>query len=156
MFKNLLNSAIKFIVDNRPKLIRWILAGSLFMVLSTFFLYFFIDVCEFSTILATFLSAEVSTVLRYFVNSYWVFDKSRISFYSCWQYHLANASAFFVWWAVTNALIYMGMPYILAGILAVASSTLISLYTNFFWIWRKAIAKKSNRWVFLKRKELEP
>lgn len=139
----MMNALIYFVLGNKAKLARWLLAGLIFMGLSTFFLYFFIDICALETVLATFLAAEVSTVLRYFVNSYWVFSNARISIRSCWQYHLANAGAFFVWWVVTNILIMMGVPYVLAGIFAVASSTLISFYTNFFWIWRKVTAKKN-------------
>lgn len=141
MITKIIQDLMKFFITNADKLIRWLVAGLVFMGVSTYFLYFFVDVCSFGIILATFLTAEVSTLLRYFVNNYWVFNKTRFSFTSCWQYHLANAGAFVVWWTVTNILIAMGVPYLLAGILAVASSTLISLYTNFFWVWRKAIKK---------------
>lgn len=132
-----LEFATNFLVQNGGELLRWLFAGLLFMFLSTGFLYIFVDVLQINILLATFLSAESSTLLRFVVNSYWVFEVRKLSFRECWQYHLANAGAFLVWWSVTNFLIYFGINYLVASVLAIGSSTLISLTTNFFWIWKK-------------------
>jgi putative flippase GtrA len=120
------------------------IVGFGFLFVSTGFLYLFVDLLRLPILWATFLSAESSTLLRFFVNSFWVFAVKKPSFRECWQFHIANAGAFFVWWSVTNALIYFGIHYLLAGILAVGSSMLLSLYTNFFWIWRKRLKDKSS------------
>ena len=140
----LLESTTNFLAQNGGKLLRWLFAGLAFLFLSTGFLYLFVDILKINMLLATFLSAESSTLLRFVVNSYWVFKVRKLSFRECWQYHLANAGAFFVWWSVTNVLIYFDVHYLLAGILAVGSSTLLSLYTNFFWIWRKRLTERSS------------
>lgn len=131
------------IKTNITKLVKWLIVGLGFLFISTGFLYLFVDLWRIPILWATFLSAESSTLLRFFVNSFWVFGVKKPSFRECLQYHLANAGAFFIWWSATNVLIYFGVHYLLAGILAVGSSTLLSLYTNFFWIWRKRLTDRS-------------
>ena len=135
---------ISIIKNNFAKLIRWLILGFSFVFVSTGFLYLFVDFLQIPILWATFLAAESSTVLRFIANSFWVFGVKKLTFRECWQFHLANAGAFFVWWSVTNALIYFGTHYLLAGILAVGSSMFLSLYTNFFWIWRKRLTDNSS------------
>ena len=135
---------INLIKKNITKLVKWLILGLAFVFISTGFLYLFVDVLRIPILWATFLSAESSTLLRFIANSFWVFGVKKPTLLECWQFHLANAGAFFVWWTVTNALIYYGTHYLLAGILAVGSSMLLNLYTNFFWIWRKRLTDKSS------------
>ena len=135
---------INLIKKNITKLVKWLILGLAFVFISSGFLYLFVDVLRIPILWATFLSAESSTLLRFIANSFWVFGVKKPTFLECWQFHLANAGAFFVWWTVTNALIYYGTHYLLAGILAVGSSMLLNLYTNFFWIWRKRLTDKSS------------
>lgn len=128
---------IGFVNQNRRKLLRWFAAGLVFMGISTALLYAFVDLLGLSVPIATLLTAEASTLLRFIVNHYWVFGLREPTIKDCVQYHIANAGAFAIWWFTANALALLGMHYLLAGVVAVACSTLFSLSTNFFWIWRK-------------------
>jgi len=136
-YVRLVRATLGFISQNRDKLLRWFAAGLAFMGISTAFLYGFVDLLGFSVPVGTLLTAEASTLLRFLVNHYWVFGLRNPTIKNCIQYHIANAGAFAVWWGTANVLTLLGMHYLLAGIAAVACSTLLSLATNFFWIWRK-------------------
>ena len=127
----------EFIKQNRYKLLRWFSAGLVFTGISTALLFGFVDILRLSVPIGTLLTAEIGTLLRFFVNHYWVFGLRNPTIKNCVQYHVANAGAFAVWWVTANTLTLLGMHYLLAGIAAVACSTLLSLSTNFFWIWRK-------------------
>lgn len=130
-------ATLAFVSQNRGKLLRWFAAGLAFMGISTALLFGFVDVLGLSVPIATLLTAEASTLLRFLVNHYWVFGLRNPTLKNCIQYHIANAGAFALWWATANILTLLGMHYLLAGIAAVACSTLLSLSTNFLWIWRK-------------------
>lgn len=116
---------------------RWFAAGLAFMVISTALLFGFVDLLGLSVPIGTLLTAEASTLLRFLVNHYWVFGLRNPTIRNCIQYHVANGGAFALWWITANVLALLGMHYLLAGIAAVACSTLFSLTTNFLWIWRK-------------------
>lgn len=133
----LVHGVVAFVSQNRSKLLRWFAAGLVFMGISTVLLYGFVDLLGLSVPVGTLATAEASTLLRFVVNHYWVFGLRNPTIRNCFQYHIANASAFALWWLTANALTLMGMHYLLAGIAAVACSTLLSLSTNFFWIWRR-------------------
>ncbi len=126
-----------FIKQNRYKLLRWFSAGLVFTGISTALLFGLVDILRLSVPIGTLLTAEIGTLLRFFVNHYWVFGLRNPTIKNCVQYHIANAGAFALWWATANILTLLGMHYLLAGIAAVACSTLLSLATNFLWIWRK-------------------
>jgi putative flippase GtrA len=133
----MVRAGLAFVSQNRGKLLRWFAAGLAFMGISTGLLYGFVELLGLSVPVGTLLTAEVSTLLRFLVNHYWVFGLRNPSLHNCIQYHIANAGAFAIWWITANALTLFGLHYLLAGIAAVACSTLFSLSTNFFWIWRK-------------------
>jgi putative flippase GtrA len=130
-------ATLGFVSQNRGNLLRWFAAGLVFMGISTALLYAFVDLLGLSVPVGTLLTAEASTLLRFLVNHYWVFGLRNPTLRNCIHYHVANAGAFAIWWFTANALTLLGMHYLLAGIAAVACSTLFSLSTNFFWIWRK-------------------
>lgn len=136
-YARVIRATIGFVSQNQGKLLRWFAAGLAFMGISTALLYGFVDLLGLSVPVGTLLTAEASTLLRFLVNHYWVFGLRNPTLRNCIQYHIANAGAFALWWATANALTLLGMHYLLAGIAAVACSTLLSLSTNFFWIWRK-------------------
>jgi putative flippase GtrA len=127
-----------FVSTNRGKLLRWFAAGLVFMGISTALLFGFVELLGLSVPIATLLTAEASTLLRFLVNHYWVFGLRNPTIKNCIQYHIANAGAFALWWGTANVLTLLGLHYLLAGVAAVACSTLLSLSTNFFWIWRKS------------------
>jgi putative flippase GtrA len=121
----------------RGPVFRWVLVGGLFMGLNIGFLYLLVGRLGLSVVVATLLSAEASTVLRFLVNDRWVFGNPGPTWTRLWQYHAANAGAFAIWWTATNVMNRMGFHYLVASILAVGFSTGVSLFSNFFWIWRK-------------------
>lgn len=118
-------------------MIRWALAGGLFMGLNLLFLYGLVDLLGVSVLIGTLIAAEASTVLRYLVNDRWVFGHPAPSWRRLGQYHVANAGAFVVWWTATNAMNHIGVQYLVASVLAVGFSSGVSLGSNFLWIWRK-------------------
>jgi putative flippase GtrA len=122
---------------NRPRLLKWLGAGLAMMGINTAFLFLFVNALGLSVPVATFLGAEACTLLRFLINHYWVFTRRNPTFRSCVHYHIANAGGFAVWWVTANLLTVLGVHYLVAGIAAVGCSTLISLTTNFLWIWRK-------------------
>jgi putative flippase GtrA len=122
---------------NRMRLLRWFAAGLAFMALNTVLLYGLVGKLKVPVVVATLLAAEACTLLRFAVNHYWVFGNRNPTWAHCVQYHIANAGAFVVWWVAANALTVLGMHYLVASIVAVACSTLVSLMTNFHWIWRR-------------------
>lgn len=130
-------AVVAFVSNNRAKLAKWLTAGLAFMAISTGLLYVMVDTLGMPVPVGTFVTAEISTLLRFLVNHYWVFGLRNPTLRNCVQYHVANAGAFALWWMTANLLTVLGMHYLLASIAAVAGSTLFSLATNFFWIWKK-------------------
>jgi len=128
---------VNFIAGSRVKLLRWFMAGLVFMGISMAILYGLVELLGLAVPFATFMAAEASTLLRFLVNHYWVFGQRNPTLRNCIHYHIANAGAFAVWWITANVLSNQGMHYLLAGLAAVACSTVLSLTSNFFWIWRK-------------------
>jgi len=117
---------------------RWFTAGLIFMGLNTGLLYLLVQQLGLKVPLATFLCAEVCTLLRYVMNDVWVFRSGKLTWMKLWQYHVANGTAFVVWWVAANVMNRMGVQYLVASILAVGFSTTISLASNYLWIWRRA------------------
>lgn len=128
----------------RRPVARWLATGLLFMGITSLFLYLAVDVGGLNVAIGSLVAAEGATLLRFWVNEYWVFRTRRPSWMKLGQFHLANASATAIWWLATNALDRFGMNHLLAATLSVAFSTGLSMGSNFLWIWRKpASALKS-------------
>ncbi len=133
-----MQAGIEFVSHNRAKLVKWLAAGlACSWGFSTGLLYLAVDKLGMSVPLGTFVTAEISTLLRFLVNHYWVFGLRNPTLRNCVEYHVANAGAFTLWWLTANLFTLLGMHYLLASVAAVAGSTLFSLTTNFFWIWKK-------------------
>jgi putative flippase GtrA len=120
----------------RLPLVRWLVAGLIFMGLTSACLYLYVDLLRFTVRIGTLLALETSTLLRFYVNERWVFATGALSWRRLGQYHVANAAASAVWWGATNLLHHWGVHHVLASILAVAFSTGFSLASNFLWVWR--------------------
>ena len=104
---------------------------------STITLYILVDLFSVSLIIATFLCAEIALLIRFLVNQKIIFRVSGGGLIRpLIKFHAASASAFIVWWGVTNLLAYMNIYYIYASILAVGFSSGINFLTNFLWIWK--------------------
>ena len=133
---------------SKNSVVRWWIVGLAFTFANIPFLYFLIDILKLPEWFGTLLASEIVTILRFFVNDRWVFGYVFPTWKRLWQYHVANASGFLIWWVITNLLIYrFSVNYILASILATACSVGWSMVTNFLWIWKpkKEEAKPSSR-----------
>jgi putative flippase GtrA len=85
----------------------------------------------------TLLAAEVTAVMPYAVNDLWVFSEQRPAWILLlWQFHVANAEGFAIWWAVT-AISARAAIYNIASGLGTAEYLLLGMATNFIWIWHK-------------------
>lgn len=142
------------------KVVRWWIVGIAFMVINIILLDFFKvnlqawlgslsrlsseEVNRWSLSVATITSAELCTITRYLINDYWVFGNPRPTWKRCWEYHVANATSFFVWCFIIIALgEKLGVDHRLAAILATVMSVFVSMTTNFLWVWRSP--KKSSK-----------
>jgi putative flippase GtrA len=123
--------------DRLKSVARWWVVGLLFTAWSTGVLYVVISRWRWSVPVGTFTTAEVGTVLRFLVNDRWVFGHPRPTLRRFWQYHLANAGGFVIWWSVCNVLPLYGIHYLIASLLATGCSVALSMLTNFLWIWRR-------------------
>lgn len=121
----------------RHPMVKWAIVGGLFAALGLGLLKLFFGVLQWPYWFATALQAEICTLLRFLVNDRWVFGQARPTWQRLWQYHLANAGGFAVWWVIANLLQRLGVDYLLSAILAAACSSGVSLVSNFFWVWRK-------------------
>jgi putative flippase GtrA len=107
------------------------------MAVSSASLYALVDLLGVPVPIATLVTAEVCTLLRFLVNHYWVFGQRRPSWRQCAEYHLATAGGFITWWTISNALALLGVHYIMAGLLAVPFSAVVNLLSSFLWVWGK-------------------
>jgi putative flippase GtrA len=131
----------KFLGLNFKKVLKWLAMGLLFMGITTFILMFFVEKLKFSVQVSTFLTAEIVTIIRFYLNSYWVFKVKGPTLRNLFQYHVANISGLIIWIASTNLLAFLGVNYIVAGIFSVFLSTTFSFYSNFFWVWKDHLHK---------------
>ncbi len=123
-------------------LARWWVVGLLFTGWGIGALYLLRGRLMFSLFSATLITAEVGTILRFLVNDRWVFGSPRPSLGRLWQFHVANAASFIIWWGLGNLLPMLGMHYLVASVAATACSVGISMITNFGWVWRGHSAGK--------------
>lgn len=117
--------------------VRWMIVGAAATALNFGLLYLFVDVIGIPFIIAPIFSAEIGIVLRFLANDRWVFGHTRPSWRRLGEYHLAIAGGFAIWWLTSNALVFLGVHYLLASLLAIAASIGINAATNFGWIWRR-------------------
>ncbi len=130
----------------RHAVVRWLVVGTIFAGVGLSLLKLFFDVLHWPYWLATLVQAEISTLLRYLVNDRWVFRHPRPTWQRLWQYHLATAGGFVVWWVATNLLQAQGVHYLLAAVLGGGCSVGFNLLANFRWVWRKrAVVAPSDR-----------
>jgi putative flippase GtrA len=118
-------------------LFRWLSAGLAFIFINSIFMVVEVEYFKLKALWATLVSAELCTVLRFFVNEHWVFKGVGPAWKRLLQYHLANAGSFLVWMMVANLLIHWGIHYLIASALAVGISIMVSMASNFLWVWRK-------------------
>jgi len=105
-------------------------------------LYLLVDVLGVPFFLAPLASAEICLTLRFLANDRWVFGHPRPTWRRLGAYHIAVAGGFVLWWATSNILVFFGVHYLLAALLAIVGSIGFNLATNFAWIWKKRSASE--------------
>ena len=120
-----------------PQVMRWLVVGVLFSGLGLGLLKILAGILAWPYTLATLCSGEICTFLRFLMVDRWVFGHQRPSWQRLWQYHVANALGFAVWWTAANLLKSAGVHYLVASVLAMFFSVGFGLVSNFLWIWRK-------------------
>jgi putative flippase GtrA len=118
---------------------RWWITGGSFVLIGLATLYLVIDVFRMPMLWGTLVAAEATTLLRFVINDRWVFGNGRPTWRRLGQFHLANAGGFVIWWAVINILPKWGVQYLIASVAGTACSVVVSMATNFLWIWRKQV-----------------
>jgi putative flippase GtrA len=108
-----------------------------FIFINSIFMVVLLEYFKLQALWATLISAELCTILRFFVNEHWVFKGIGPVWKRLLQYHVANAGSFVVWMIAANLLIHWGIHYLLASALAVGISITASMASNFLWVWRR-------------------
>jgi len=127
----------KFVELLNQPVYRWLIVGGSFLFINAIFMWIFVEKIHLAVFVATVISAEVCTVLRFFVNENWVFRTGQHCWVRLGQFHVANGAAFIIWLALTNLLVLRGFHYQLASVAGVACSVGASFLSNFLWVWRK-------------------
>jgi putative flippase GtrA len=121
----------------RHPIVRWLGVGLLFYLIGLALLHTMVEVLKLPLTASTLLTQEATTIVRYVINDRWVFHEKRLSWTRLWQFHVANAGGFTAGWIVTIILPRFGVHYLVASTVGTAVSMLLTMTTNFLWIWRK-------------------
>lgn len=133
---------------NAPPVVRWFFVGAIFLGIGLCLLTLLVGHLECPFWAASLVQAESCTLLRFLANDRWVFSQGRPTWARLWKYHVANAGGFAAWWTTANVLQRLEVPYLWAATLAVVFSTILSLVTNFMWVWRREKAGGAVRSTF--------
>lgn len=125
-----------------PQVVRWLTVGFMFAFVGLGSLKLIAGVLGLPYTLATLISGEIGTILRFLVVDRWVFLHPRPTFRRFWQYQIANALGFGIWWSVANLLEAAGVHYLVASVLAMFFSVGVNMLSNFGWVWRKPAVVK--------------
>jgi putative flippase GtrA len=125
-----------------PQIMRWCAVGGIFGGVSLVLIKIMAGLLAWPYALATLLSAEICTILRFLVVDRWVFSHARPTLMRLWQYHVANALGFTIWWSAANVLKSAGIHYLVSAVLATFFSVGFSMASNFLWIWRKPVIER--------------
>jgi putative flippase GtrA len=115
---------------------RWWIVGLAFTVAGLTVLYVLRDVLHLPLIVATTAGGEVILLVRFLINDRWVFGYRRPTWTRLWQFHVAGAGGGAIWWIVANVLPRFGVNYLVAATAGTACSVILSMATNFLWVWR--------------------
>src|SRR4051812_23291762 len=100
-----------------PQILRWLAVGGFFAALGVGSLKLLVGILAWPYMLATLGVGEITTILRFLAVDRWVFNHSRPTWKRLWQYHIANAVGFGIWWSAANILKAAGVNYLLASVL---------------------------------------
>ena len=120
---------------------RWWIVGLAFLVIGTGILYAFVDVFHLPQNAGLLAASEVTLLIRFLVNDRWVFGHRRPTWRRLWQFHVAGAGGFTIWWIATISLTHFGVYYLIASAAGSACSVFFSMLTNFVWIWRHSTGR---------------
>lgn len=126
-------------------LARWWVVGLAFTGVGLVVLYVLRDILRLPLVVATSAGAEAILLVRFLVNDRWVFHHRRPTWRRLWQFHVAGAGGGAIWWIAANVLPRFGVHYLIAAALGTACSAVISMATNFLWIWRRKVRDSSSR-----------
>lgn len=116
---------------------RWWAVGLAFYLLGLGVLYLLTGLWHLPNIFSTLLAGEALALLRFWLNERWVFRANAGSLWKrLWQYHVANAGGFAIWWVVANVLPIFSIHYLVASTIGTGCSVGFSMLTHFFWVWR--------------------
>ncbi|HEY4246781.1 MAG TPA: GtrA family protein [Lacunisphaera sp.] len=124
-----------------PQMVRWIAIGIVFASISLGLIKVMVGTLAWPFALATLLSSEICTLLRFVAVNRWVFPHHHLTWRRLWRYHVVNALGFAIWWGAANILKLVGVDYLLASALAIFFSVGFSMVSNFYWVWRKPTGK---------------
>jgi hypothetical protein len=91
------------------------------------------------------VSGEITLLIRFFINDSWVFGNRMPTWRRLWQFHVAAAGGFCIWFAVTVGLERFGIHYMLTNVIGSAASMCFSIATNFLWVWRTRGAERASQ-----------
>lgn len=120
-----------------PPVLRWVVLGAFFTAFGVCLIKVLAGVLQWPYVVATLVSGEIGTILRFLAVDWWVFQHARPTRKRLWQYHAANVVGFTIWWGAANLLKAVGVQYLVASVLATFVSVGFSLASNFLWVWRK-------------------
>lgn len=123
--------------QKKKKIFIWVLIGLLIVLISTLCLYIFIDLLELPVEVATLINAEILISFRYYLLKIFIFkSKSKNALISLFNFHMASAAGFAIWWLITNLLVNQGFFYIYANLIGMIFSVFFNFISHFFWIWK--------------------
>jgi putative flippase GtrA len=138
MYKILLNF-YKQTIEKKitKKIILWLVYGVVTTLISTVILFIFVDVLKLQLPIASAFAGELSLLIRFLLNNFFIFKIQNIKIQTLFKFHLAMGLGFIIWWSITNILFGIGFHYILAGLTATLIATLFNLLSNFLYVWKK-------------------
>lgn len=131
-----LKESLRHLWADRRRVGFWWVVGVGFTLLNIPVLYLLVDLLTIPLGAATLIAGEAGLLARFLVNDRWVFGQLRPTPRQLWQYHVAAAGGFAIWWVATNILSRIGMHYLVAALAATGASVMWSMVTNFLWVWR--------------------
>src|SRR4051812_21720383 len=97
-----------------PEFVRWVAVTVVFTGVSLAMIRVMVSLLNWPYALATVISSEACTLVRFITLDRSVFKKTGGMGTRLWQYHVASAAGFAVWWICANALQSHGVHYLLA------------------------------------------
>lgn len=129
-------ATIKWLDQNKYKIVKWFAIGVLLVLFSNFVTYVFVENLGYKFYIASTIAAMVSNVMRFCINNYWIFKNRTFGFANFIKFQIGSGLSFFTWWAIANTLVLFDVHYLVAVNLAAVISTLINLIVNFLWVWK--------------------